>query len=47
VINALRNGTEIPDRDLEALHRFAMRGNAFLAAGYTQRNVLEWAKSAT
>lgn len=53
VISALRNGTEIPDRKLEALHRFATlvvrnRGwvsdadvDAFLAAGYSQRNVLE------
>ena len=53
VISALRNGTEIPDRKLEALHRFATlvvrnRGwvsdaevDAFLAAGYTRRNVLE------
>lgn len=53
VIHALRNGTEIPDRKLEALHRFATlvvrnRGwvsdadvDAFLAAGYTRRNVLE------
>ena len=53
VINALRNGTEIPDRKLETLHRFATlvvrnRGwvtdadvDAFLAAGYTRRNVLE------
>jgi hypothetical protein len=53
VIAALRNGTEIPDRKLEALHRFTTlvvrsRGwvsdadtDAFLAAGYTQRNVLE------
>ncbi len=53
VIDALRNGTEIPDRKLEALHRFTAlvvrnRGwvsdadtDAFLAAGYTRRNVLE------
>jgi alkylhydroperoxidase family enzyme len=53
VIAALRNGTEIPDAKLEALHRFAAfvvrnRGwvsdadvDAFLAAGYTRRNVLE------
>jgi AhpD family alkylhydroperoxidase len=52
VINALRNGTEVPDRKLEALRRFAAlvvrnRGwvsdadtDAFLA-GYTRRNVLE------
>jgi AhpD family alkylhydroperoxidase len=53
VIDALRNGTEILDRKLEALHRFTgvvvrNRGwvsdadtDAFLAAGYTRRNVLE------
>lgn len=52
-IAALRSGTEIPDARLEALHRFASlvvrnRGwvadadvDAFLAAGYTRRNVLE------
>ncbi len=53
VIAALRNGTELPDAKLEALHRFATlivrnRGfvsdeevDAFIAAGYTRRNVLE------
>lgn len=53
VIAALRGGTEIPDARLEALHRFTRlvvcnRGwvadtdvDAFLAAGYTRRNVLE------
>jgi alkylhydroperoxidase family enzyme len=53
VIDALRKGAAIPDPRLEALHRFAglvvrNRGwvsdadtDAFLAAGYTQRNVLE------
>lgn len=53
VIDALRNGTEIPDPKLEALHRFTAlvvrnRGwvsdadtDAFLAAGYNRRNVLE------
>jgi alkylhydroperoxidase family enzyme len=53
VINALRNGTKIPDPELEALHHFTTlvvrnRGwvseadiDAFLAAGYTRRNVLE------
>lgn len=53
VIEALRKGTKIPDAKLEALHRFATlvvrnRGwvsdadtDAFLAAGYTKRNVLE------
>jgi AhpD family alkylhydroperoxidase len=53
VIGALRNGTKIPDQKLEALHQFATlvvrnRGwvsdadtDAFLAAGYTRRNVLE------
>jgi len=52
-ISALRNGTKIPDRKLEALHRFTAlvvrnRGwgldgdvDEFLAAGYTRRNVLE------
>ena len=52
-IEALRNGTPLPDAKLEALHRFATqvvrnRGwvsdadtDAFLAAGYTRRNVLE------
>jgi AhpD family alkylhydroperoxidase len=53
IINALRSGTAIPDSKLEALHRFGTllvrsRGfvadadvGAFLAAGYTKRNVLE------
>jgi alkylhydroperoxidase family enzyme len=53
VIAALREGTPLPDPKLEALHRFATivvreRGfasdadvEAFLAAGYTRRNVLE------
>jgi AhpD family alkylhydroperoxidase len=53
VIDALRNGTKIPDPKLEALHRFAtliVRNRrwvsdadteAFIAAGYTRRNVLE------
>ncbi len=53
VIEALRTGTALPDAKLEALHRFATlvvrnRGwvsdadvDAFLAAGYTRRNVLE------
>lgn len=53
VIEALRNGTPLPDAKLEALHHFATlvvrnRGwvsdadtDAFLAAGYTRRNVLE------
>ena len=53
VIDALRNGTEIPDPKLEALHRFTAlvvrnRGwvsdadtDAFLAAGYSRLNVLE------
>lgn len=53
VIAALRAGTPLPDAKLEALHRFATavvreRGfapeadvDAFLAAGYTRRNVLE------
>lgn len=53
VIDALRNGTMVPDQRLEALHRFATlvvrnRGwisdadtDAFLAGGYTPRNVLE------
>lgn len=52
-IAALRAGTALPDAKLEALHRFATavvreRGfasdaavDAFLAAGYTRRNVLE------
>lgn len=53
VIAALRAGTELPDGKLEALHLFTSlvvrnRGwvgdeavDAFLAAGYTRRNVLE------
>jgi alkylhydroperoxidase family enzyme len=53
VIEALRNGTPLPDAKLEALHRFTTRvvrnrgwvsdadTDAFLAAGYTRRNVLE------
>lgn len=53
VIQALRNGREIADPRLEALHRFTTlvvrdRGfvsdaevQAFLDAGYTRRNVLE------
>lgn len=53
VIEALRGGTALPDAKLEALHRFAghvvrNRGwvsddevEAFLAAGFTRRNVLE------
>jgi len=53
VIEALREGGIIPDAKLEALHRFTTivvreRGfatdadvDAFLAAGYTRRNVLE------
>lgn len=53
VISALRNGTKIPDPKLEALHHFTTlvvrnRGwvseadiNAFIAAGYTRRNVLD------
>ncbi len=53
VIAALRAGTPLPDAKLEALHRFATlvvknRGwvsdedtYAFIAAGYTRRNVLE------
>lgn len=53
VIAALRAGTPLPDPKLEALHRLTTivvrdRGfvsdaeiSAFLAAGYTQRNVLE------
>ncbi|MEW6344546.1 MAG: carboxymuconolactone decarboxylase family protein [Paraburkholderia sp.] len=53
VIDALRAGTELPDAKLEALHRFTTvvvreRGfatdadiDAFLAAGYTRRNVFE------
>jgi len=53
VIEALRAGTRLPDARLEALHRFTTlvvrnRGwvddadvDAFIAAGYTRRNVLE------
>lgn len=53
VISALRDGTELPDPRLEALHRFATlvvrnRGwvsdvdtGAFIAAGFTRQNVLE------
>jgi alkylhydroperoxidase family enzyme len=53
VIAALRAGTPLPDEKLEALHLFTTlvvreRGfvpdadvDAFLAAGYTRRNVLE------
>jgi AhpD family alkylhydroperoxidase len=53
VITALRAGTEVPDARLEALHRFATlvvrnRGfvadadvDAFIAAGFTRRNVLD------
>ncbi|WP_322103279.1 carboxymuconolactone decarboxylase family protein [Paraburkholderia sp. J41] len=53
VIDALRAGTALPDAKLEALHRFATivvreRGfaddsdiEAFIAAGYTRRNVFE------
>jgi len=53
VIAALRKGTPLPDARLEALHRFAtlvvrQRGwisdgdvNAFRAAGFTRRHVLE------
>lgn len=53
IIQALRNGTAIPDAKLEALHVFATavvqnRGHvndagvqAFLDAGYTRQNVLE------
>ena len=53
VVQALRNGTAIPDTKLEALHAFATavvqdRGHvndagvqAFLDAGYTRQNVLE------
>lgn len=52
-IDALRAGTPLPDARLEALHRFATlvvrnRGwvtnadtDAFLAAGFTRRNILE------
>ncbi len=53
VISALRNGTEIADPKLQALHVFAARINetrgyanqtdvdAFLAAGYTEANILD------
>jgi AhpD family alkylhydroperoxidase len=53
VIDALRAGKRIPDAKLEALHKFTTivvrnRGfasdadvDAFIAAGYTRRNVLE------
>lgn len=53
VIEALRDGTEIADPKLQALHVFAARINeargnvtseeieAFLAAGYTQANILD------
>lgn len=53
VISALRAGTALPDKRLEALHRFTTivvreRGfasaadvDAFIAAGFTQKNVLE------
>lgn len=53
VIAALRNGTPLPDARLEALHRYTglvvrQRGwvsdadtEAFLAAGFTRRNVFE------
>lgn len=53
VITALRNGSELPDARLEALHAFTTlvvrnRGwvsdaetDAFIAAGFTRRNVLE------
>jgi len=53
VIEALRNGTDVPDARLEALHRFTtlvvrQRGwvadadvDAFIDAGFTRRNVLE------
>ncbi|GBQ93031.1 4-carboxymuconolactone decarboxylase [Acetobacter nitrogenifigens DSM 23921 = NBRC 105050] len=53
VIAALRDGTELPDARLEALHHFTSlvvrnRGwvsddevDAFIAAGFTRRNVLE------
>ena len=53
VVQAVRNGSTIPDAKLNALHVFAglvvrKRGSvgdaaveAFLAAGYTQQNVLE------
>ncbi len=53
VITALRNGTEIADPKLQALHVFTARINearghvdqadvdAFLAAGYTEANILD------
>ena len=53
VITALRNGTEIADPKLQALHVFSARINeargyadqadvdAFLAAGYTEANILD------
>ncbi|MFG0293527.1 MAG: carboxymuconolactone decarboxylase family protein [Phycisphaerales bacterium JB050] len=53
IIDALRNGSELRDPKLEALRTFAIRINesrgwpkpedlaAFLAAGYTERTVLE------
>ena len=53
VIEALRNGSEIADPKLQALHVFAARINetrgyvdqrdvdAFLAAGYTEANILD------
>lgn len=53
VVSALRNGTEIANLKLQALHVFtarinAARGNvtqaevdAFLAAGYTKANILK------
>ncbi len=53
VITALRNGTEIADPKLQALHLFTARINetrgyvdqadidAFLAAGYTEANILD------
>ncbi|MBY0610562.1 MAG: carboxymuconolactone decarboxylase family protein [Beijerinckiaceae bacterium] len=53
IVEAIRSGTVIPDARLEALHIFAAkvvseRGfvgdaavEAFIAAGYTKRNVLE------
>jgi uncharacterized peroxidase-related enzyme len=52
-IQALRNGTPIEDKKLEALRRFTARVvtergwvtdaevNAFLSAGYTKQNILE------
>ena len=53
VINALRNGTEIADSKLQALHVFTARMNdarghlaqadieAFLSVGYTEANILD------